>query len=284
MSEQQRQATSGGVAARIASAAVLIPITIAAVWAGGWAFASLTALVGVLMAWEWSRMAFRPQNVMLYSALISGAVVVSALAGHIGLLPIYILSALVFWAAAVMLALHHRDGGVRWAVLGVPYVCLPVFALIALRADPVYGLGSVIWLLVVIWSTDTAAFFAGRSIGGPKLAPRFSPKKTWSGAIAGVLAAAVAGAVFAVLTALPGWLVLAGVSAFVSVVGQVGDLIESAFKRRFGVKDSSNLIPGHGGFLDRLDSLVTASVATLAIGLIHSGYPNAARGTLVWQW
>ncbi len=252
--------------------------------AGGWVFAVLAALAGILMGWEWSRMAFQPQPVMLYSSLFGGAVLVSALAGQIGLLPVYILSALVFWAGAVLLALHHRAGAVRWAVLGVPYVCLPVFALIALRADPAYGLACVVWLLIVIWSTDTAAFFAGRGIGGPKLAPRFSPKKTWSGAIAGMIAAAAAGAIFAKVTDQPGWLGLALLSAFISVVGQVGDLIESAFKRRFGVKDSSHLIPGHGGFLDRLDSLVTASVAALGIGLLHAGYPDAARGTLVWQW
>lgn len=229
-------------------------------------------------------MAFQPERVMLYSALIGGGVVAAALAGLVGLMPVYILSVLVFWAAAILLAMHHRAGGVRWAVLGIPYICLPVFALITLRADPVYGVACVVWLLIVIWSTDTAAFFAGRSIGGPKLAPRFSPKKTWSGAIAGVVCAAAAGAAFAWFAELPGWIGLAVVSAIVSVIGQVGDLIESAFKRRFGVKDSSNLIPGHGGVLDRLDSLVTASVAALGIGLLHSGFPNAARGTLVWQW
>ncbi len=268
----------------MASAAVLIPVTLAAVWVGGWAFAGLAALAGVLMAWEWSRMTFDPRHAMRFAILIGGAALVAAMAGQIGLRPIHILSGLVFWAACLVLSLHYRAGGLRWAFFGVPYICLPVFSLVALRADPSYGLLCVIWLLIVIWITDTAAFFAGRSIGGPKLAPSVSPKKTWSGAIAGVAAATLAGGAFAWFAGLPGWAGLGILSAAISIVGQVGDLIESALKRRFGVKDSSNLIPGHGGVLDRLDSLVTASVVALGVGLVHAGYPNAAQGTLVWQW
>ena len=281
---EQTSPTGGGVATRLKSAAVLIPVTLAAVWAGGLPFAIFVAVAGVLMAWEWSRITFEAAHVGRFTALLGGAVLVAAMAGYVGLRPMYILSLLAFWAACVVLAVHHRSGRMRWAFGGVPYICLPVFALLTLRSDPDYGLKCVIWLLIVIWVTDTAAFFAGRSIGGPKLAPAISPKKTWSGAIAGVAAATFAGVAFARFAELPGAAGLGIMSGAVSIVGQVGDLLESALKRRFGVKDSSNLIPGHGGVLDRLDSLVTASVAALGIGLVHAGYPYAARGALVWPW
>ena len=247
-------------------------------------FSDFIAIAGILMAWEWSRLAFEKEKVWLFTALIGGAVVISTLLAHVGVRPLYLVSGAGFWAACIALALHHRAGGVRWAVVGVPYICLPVYALIVLRSDPDYGLLCVLWLLAVIWATDSAAFFAGRSIGGPKLAPSVSPKKTWSGAIAGALAAAITGFVFAHVAELPGPVCFAILSVGVSVVGQFGDLIESGLKRHFDVKDSSNLIPGHGGVLDRLDSLITASVFALIVGVLHAGYGRAGEGTLVWPW
>ena len=272
------------VATRAASAAVLIPVALAAVWAGGPAFAVFTLIAGLLMAWEWSRMVFEPRHVMQYSLLIGGAVAIAALAAYAGLRPIHLYSLLVFWAACVVLAFHHKAGKVGWAVPGLPYICLPVFALIALRGDGAYGLMCVVWLLLVIWATDTAAFFVGRSVGGPKLAPAISPNKTWSGSLGGLVAAALVGLLTAYYAGLEGVVGLVLMSMLISVVGQIGDLIESALKRRFGVKDSSNLIPGHGGVLDRLDSLITASVAALVIGAVRNGPGRAAEGVLVWQW
>jgi len=272
------------VAVRIGSAAVLAPVALAAVWYGGLPFAVFVTLAGFLMAWEWCRMVFAAEHSRSQTILLSGAVLIAAMSGYVAPLPSYILSLAAFWAATVALAWYHRGGGLGWALAGVPYICLPVFALIALRSDGHYGVLCVLWLLIVIWTTDSSAFFAGRSIGGAKLAPSISPKKTWSGAIGGLIAATIAGYAFALLAQLPGPLGVAIMSAGISVVGQIGDLIESALKRRFDVKDSSNLIPGHGGVLDRLDSLITASVAALIIGALHRGYAHAAQGTLIWSW
>lgn len=273
-----------GVALRAASAAVLIPVALAAVWFGGLAFGALALIGGILMGWEWSRIAFEPRHAMKFAALMAGAVAVAAMAGYVGLRPFHVVALAAFWAACALLAFHHRSGRMLWAVLGVPYVSLPIFAAITLRADPAYGFACLAWLMVVTWATDTAAFFAGRSLGGPKLAPRISPKKTWSGAVAGTAAAVAGGAAFGWALGFPGLISLALVSAVVSVIGQAGDLLVSAFKRAFGVKDSSALIPGHGGVLDRLDSLVTAVVSAFAIGAFHAGWSSAAQGTLVWQW
>ena len=156
-------------------------------------------------------------------------------------------------------------------------------ALVSLRVGGDLGLACVLWLLMVIWMTDTAAYFHGPKPRRPQTcAPAISPNKTWSGACGGVLAAAILGYGFAVAWGLPGAFAVALVSAVVSVVGQVGDLIESGFKRRFGVKDSGTLIPGHGGALDRMDSVMTASLAAWLIGAAHGGYGSVARGVLIW--
>ena len=277
-------AASGGVAVRAASAAVLAPVALAAVWFGGPAFAAFALLAGLLMAWEFSRLGFPESRTWYFTFLFGGAVVIASLLAFIGVRPVYLVAYGAFWLAAVALWAVHRPGSVWWALLGVPYVSVPVYALIALRGDPQYGMLCVIWLLLVVWVTDSAAFFVGRAVGGPKLAPGISPRKTWSGAIGGTLFAALAGAGFAVAAGLPGMVLLSVLTAVLSIVGQVGDLLESALKRRAGVKDSSALIPGHGGVLDRLDSLLTVSVAALIAGLFRAGYGRAGEGVLVWPW
>jgi len=170
----------------------------------------------------------------------------------------------------------------RHAVFGVPYLCLPVAALIGLRAEETYGVLCIFWILIVIWITDTGAFFGGRAMGGPKLAPAVSPDKTWSGALTGVATAFVAGATYAWAVDLPAPMIIGLVSIAVSISGQLGDLLESGLKRRFNVKDSGTLIPGHGGVLDRIDSLVTAVTFVWVLGALRAGYDSAASGALVW--
>jgi phosphatidate cytidylyltransferase len=154
-----------------------------------------------------------------------------------------------------------------WLMLCVLYVGLPCVAILWLRAEPL-GLATLLWIFALVWATDTGAYFAGRAIGGPKLMPAVSPKKTWAGLFGGMVAAALAGAVvgFIVDGASP-WL-LAVVSAVLAVIAQSGDLGESALKRRFGAKDSSGLIPGHGGVLDRVDGLVTVILAVAAVSAL----------------
>lgn len=175
--------------------------------------------------------------------------------------------------AAVLMAwewcrmVDRRTAPVLYA-FGVPYIALPALSLVWLRSDPASGFETILWLLCVVWATDIGAYAFGRIIGGPRLAPRFSPKKTWAGLIGGMISAAAVGA------GMAAWLGLSVMgfgllSAGLAVVSQAGDLFESWVKRRFNVKDSSNIIPGHGGVLDRVDGVlpVAVVVAVLAMGL-----------------
>ena len=151
-----------------------------------------------------------------------------------------------------------------------------------LRGDPQWGLTAIFFLFANVWATDILAFFCGRAVGGPLLWPRVSPKKTWSGAIGG-LAGGVAVSVAVAYASGVGKLGIVGVMACVlSVLAQAGDLLKSSVKRRFGAKDASRLIPGHGGLMDRLDGFLVAALAALLIGIIHEGMAAPARGLLVW--
>jgi phosphatidate cytidylyltransferase len=154
-----------------------------------------------------------------------------------------------------------------WIGLGAAYLTLPALALIWLRGLPEVGLRIITWLLVVVWATDIFAYLVGRKVGGPRLAPVVSPGKTWSGLCGGVLAAALAGGVTAWAIGSERLLQAASVGGILAIVSQIGDLIESALKRRAGVKDSGALIPGHGGVLDRLDGLILAAPVLALLGL-----------------
>ena len=275
-----RNAKSGELRQRIASALVMIPLAIAAVWSGGPIFAGFVIILGVVMAWEWSRLVQgTPWTIAL--ACIAAGVVISGIFAASGAVVSALVALAAAWACSIAIDFF---AGKRffWALVGVPYITLPVIALIGLRDDPVYGLAGVIWLFAVVWSTDILAYFAGRSIGGPKLAPRASPNKTWSGLLGGVLGAAAAGAIAAVWIGQTSPLVLALISGCLAVFAQLGDIAESAVKRHFGVKDSSNLIPGHGGMMDRLDGLVMVAVIAWLLGSAKMGTTQSAFGILIW--
>ena len=172
-----------------------------------------------------------------------------------------------------------RNAG--WIVAGVVYAVAALLASVVVRLDPVWGFSALMFVLLIVWVTDIGGYFAGRGIGGPKLWPRVSPKKTWAGAIGGLVLSLLVAAGFAwfgVGRLLP-LLVLA---TALTVVSQLGDLFESAVKRRFGVKDSSHIIPGHGGLLDRLDGYVFAVIAAALIGFVRSGADGVGRGLMVW--
>lgn len=265
---------------RVVSAAVMLPIAVAAVWLGGWAFAGLVIVAGALMAWEWSRMVYaEPWGVEMYG--LAGAVIVSGIAAMVGPVVYALGFAAAFWAGSVIFAaVRHRD--LAWRLAAIPYICLPIIALIELRRDPELGLAAILWLFCVIWATDICAYFTGRTLGGPKLAPRASPNKTWSGLIGGVAGAAAVGAATAQFLGQGDAYALAAFSGLLAAAGQSGDIAESAIKRRFGVKDSSNLIPGHGGIMDRVDGLVAAAVVTVAVGWLRSGGHSVAHGALIW--
>jgi phosphatidate cytidylyltransferase len=173
-------------------------------------------------------------------------------------------------------------GRVLWVAAAIPYAGATGAAPIILRGDGEYGFAALILLFAVVWSTDSAAYFAGRAIGGPRLVPRFSPNKTWAGAVAGVAGAAIAAVAVAKAFGLGNPTAIMVLAIVLSVVSQSGDIFESALKRKFGAKDSSRLIPGHGGLMDRIDGFVAAAVVACAIGLVRGGIEAPAHGLLVW--
>jgi phosphatidate cytidylyltransferase len=253
------------LAARIASGMVLATIAISGALIGGWTFALLIAALGMLMTFEWDRLcggpAFGPFGTM-HAAAVAGASLATG-AGRLGPALLLVLAVAVF--TAILARGRGRDW--RWLVSGLLYISIPAIAAVWIRGDEDWGRLAILGLFAVIWSTDTGAYFAGRAIGGPKLAPSISPGKTWAGLVGGVAAATVAAMVVGELAALhPIW-VIGVAGALVSLVGQVGDLGKSKVKRHFGVKDSGTLIPGHGGIIDRLDSTL-ATLPLLAIALV----------------
>jgi phosphatidate cytidylyltransferase len=255
---------------RVLSALALLPIALVVVVLGGWSFAGCIALMVGLMAREWAELCGRRFG------RPSGRVAGSA-ALVVGVSAVLLIAAGQPEAALVCLFGGALVAGVvawvvgappLWVSLGVGYLGLPALALIWLRSVPDLGLGLLLGLLVVVWTTDTAAYVAGRSLGGPRLAPVVSPSKTWSGLCGGVLGAALAGALTAWLLGSGRVAQGAGLGAILAGVAQLGDLLESAFKRAAGVKDSGSLIPGHGGVLDRVDGLLLAAPVLALLGLI----------------
>lgn len=265
-----------GLGTRAAAALAMAPLALAAAWFGGIWFSALLAVIGVLMAWEWCAIVHSGSRWQF------GLHAVAALAAAFLPVPLALLAICACWLGSGMAVLRAGRFGRHWRWLGVPYVGLPVLALGVLRADAAFGFIAVIWLFAAVWTADVGAYFAGRLIGGPKLAPRISPNKTWAGLGGAVAGAGLAGTAVAYCAELPHLAMLAALGAAVGVIEQLGDLFESAAKRSFGVKDSGSLIPGHGGILDRVDGLVFAAVVVAALGIWRGGLANAASGFLAW--
>ena len=264
---------------RIASALVLAPVALAAAYFNSWPFALFWGAAAVAVVWEWTALVAGPGHRLLFSAS-GGAIAIAAI---IALLHRPIAAALLIglgaFAAAIFAARERRI----WIIAGTAYAGVMLLAPVVLRDDPDYGFLAILLLFAVVWTTDIVAYFAGRTIGGPKLWPAISPKKTWSGAIAGALGATAAGVAVvrfsgAGLSEQP----LAAICFWLSVMSQMGDMLESFIKRRFGAKDASHLIPGHGGAMDRLDGFWAAALAGCLIGLIRGGLDAPARGLLLW--
>lgn len=264
---------SSALGLRVLSAAVLIPIVLVLVYLGGWYFSVLVAVAAGLMLSEWLNMFYRPSMPLLWlaSALLAAAVLLAA--GDRAPMAMACLAGagLVSWLAA---------SGTRsrlWIPLGLLWFAAPCWALVWLRQAEAGGLAAVLWILAMIWAADTGAYFAGRGIGGPKLAPRVSPNKTWAGLIGGMVAAALVSVGFALAVDGQALSVAIVAAALLAPWSQVGDLAESAVKRHVGVKDSSALIPGHGGIFDRVDALLFAAPAVALIALF------LPMGELPWQ-
>ncbi|MGY6410752.1 MAG: phosphatidate cytidylyltransferase [Alkalilacustris sp.] len=242
------------LAPRLASAVVLMAVGLGALWLGGWWLTGLLALVGGLLAWEVLRMLPWAPGPWL-PGLMGLAVLAVAPLGVWG-------APLLLWAPAGVAAwglLVQREGPDGMAGPVAFYLVLAMLGLhgFGMLRDAL-GFGWVLWLIAVVVASDVAGYFAGRLIGGPKFWPRVSPKKTWSGTVAGWLGAGAVGLIaMGPLGAGPG---LVALSVVVAMAGQGGDIAESALKRRAGVKDSSQLIPGHGGLADRFDAMLAAAV------------------------
>jgi phosphatidate cytidylyltransferase len=169
-----------------------------------------------------------------------------------------------------------------WIAGGVLYASALLIALVFIRVDAEFGFMAIIFLFAVVWATDIFGYVVGRSMGGPKLAPSISPKKTWSGAIGGLLGAAGAALAIAIAFREASLLAALTLGLMLSVVAQAGDLFESQLKRRFAAKDASGLIPGHGGVMDRLDGFLAAAVAMTLFGMARAGVGAPARGFVLW--
>lgn len=270
----------GDLGVRFLSAMVLIPAVLIDVWAGGIWFEVFVALLAVLMAYEWAILTHRQSS--LQFALHSAAAMTGALLPREAGVDGALIAVLSLWVLSAIAARVQNPGNAVWAYLGVPYVGLPAIALVLLRNDPTHGTAAIIWVMVTVWAADTFAYFTGRIIGGPKLAPRISPKKTWAGLFGAIAGSALASAVFAWVTGYPGVLILTSIAGAFAVVEQAGDLFKSAWKRHYGVKDSGRLIPGHGGVIDRVDGLVAVAVAAAIVGYLHSDIGATGRGLLAW--
>lgn len=266
---------------RVASAIVMAALALGSVWIGGWVFAAFWTAVGIAMLWEWQHLV---GGESVKARLYVGAAAVALVAG---LASLGYAEAAVSVVAIAALASAWCAGGARaiWSGAGVVYVGGMILAVCVLRASLFYGLLAALWLFAVVWTTDVMAYFGGRLIGGPKLWPRISPGKTWSGFLVGITCGAAASCALALWLTTPGEasvlpLILLGLVT--AAISQGGDLFESSVKRRFGAKDSGHIIPGHGGALDRLDAFVFASIFAAVIGTLHKGSVAAAHGLLVW--
>lgn len=257
---------------RIISAVILAVIVLGATWAGALVFQIVAVVIGAAIFYEWSRM-ISPAKVlpMQWAAALGLAVTFAALLAGFDAETVLIVFVI---AVALVLAFSVATGAGKEIPLSVGYAGLSGVALAYLRGPDTAGLFTILYLFAVVWATDIAAYFVGRRLGGPKLAPSISPGKTWSGAYGGLAGGVIAG-VLLVAAVGQGSLLKAGIIAIpLSIVSQMGDLFESSIKRRHGVKDSSNLIPGHGGVMDRVDGLVVAAIALYLIGAASGGLAN----------
>ncbi len=253
---------------RIVSGVILAVVVLVATWYGGVAFSLLSALIGLLIYYEWSTITRLAKDQPVANAIgwlgqvgIAVAVVAGALGYSLLLLSLFFLIAVGFVLVS---------GASRWFPSGIVYAGLTGIALSSIRGADSVGLFAMLFVFAVVWATDILAYFVGRAIGGPKLAPKISPGKTWSGAIGGAVSAVIAGSLVAYIVFPQSILLAAPIALILSVCSQAGDLFESFIKRRFGVKDSSRLIPGHGGVMDRVDGLIFACFAAFLLAGLFS--------------
>jgi phosphatidate cytidylyltransferase len=273
---QNPESGSRNLVMRVIAALILAPIAIAIAYAGGWLWILLVTLAVIGLYVEWLTIVGLAREMPVVVSGIA-ALAVAGLCLAIGRIDAAFVVLAIGLAAVALLTRERRN----WTAAGFFYAAAAEMASVLVRLDSVKGFVALIFVLLIVWVTDIGGYFAGRGIGGPKLWPRVSPKKTWAGAAGGFAASLAVAFVFAAFDlGKTGALLLLG--AVLSVVSQLGDLFESAVKRRFGVKDSSHIIPGHGGLLDRLDGFVAAIIVAAIFGFLRGGADGVGRGLMVW--
>ena len=264
-----RRTPRSGTGARIATALVLIPLALIAVWIGGPLYSGVVAAMTIFLIFEWTRLVRGAELQRGFYALSLTAIVAVFLGagGHVW-------SALGAVAIGGILATFFewpKRSPDSWPAIGAAYLIGPAVAALWLRAMPERGLALTLLVFVVVWGADSGAYAAGKTLGGPKLIPKVSPNKTWSGAIGGLLTGGLLGGLVGVFADLGGFFAWFGVGLALALASIVGDIAESQLKRSYGVKDSGSAFPGHGGVLDRLDGFLFAVVALAVLVLLGVG-------------
>jgi phosphatidate cytidylyltransferase len=275
--ESKSPGPGGELFMRVVAAVVLGVGAVATAWAGGLVFLVVWTAAAAIVWWEWVGIVKAEQRPVLIgigiAAVVGMAISLEADAAAIAFVCAVVGAGIAM--SCVQTARHWTGGGVLYAAtLLIPAVML--------RSDPAWGFIAIIWLFAVVWAEDTGAYFTGRFFGGPKLAVSISPSKTWSGAAGGTVAGILAGNIVILVAGIPWRPAHLALAFAVAVAAQLGDLLESAIKRRFAVKDASSLVPGHGGLMDRLDGFLIAVALALAIGFVHGGVRSPASGLLQW--
>jgi phosphatidate cytidylyltransferase len=262
---------------RIASAAVLAPVAIGTAYLGDWAFTIFWTLAAIAVWWEWLGLV-RPSASRVVLATGACALALQGIVLEVGKFSFAVMIIALGILAAIVTAARHGP----MIAGGLLYSSALLISPVLLRADIAHGLTAIVFLFALVWGTDIGGYFFGRAIRGPKLAPAISPKKTWSGAIGGLLVGAAASIAVLQIFSIRVTVAVIFLMLALSIVSQAGDLFESALKRRFNAKDASGLIPGHGGVMDRLDGFIFASAVAALVGVLRGGFDNAAAGLLVW--
>lgn len=270
--------TASNLLLRVVSAAVLAPLALVAAYIGGLPFALFWGIAALVVLWEWMTLVVGPNYRLLVLSCAAAIAVADFLAWLGRPVTAFFMVGLGALAGAIFAPSERR----LWVIAGAGYAGGMVLAPVFLRADAGFGFAVILLVFAIVWTTDVLGYFAGRAFGGPKLWPAVSPKKTWSGAIAGTVGAVVVALLVAAQFGSFDRIAIIAVALLLSIMAQAGDLFESWVKRRFDAKDSSHIIPGHGGVMDRLDGFWAAAVVGCVVGLLRGGFDEPARGVLIW--